>query len=209
MTPKATKLLDHALTTHAARVGAKTDAERVTFACEANAAHAALAAYIESLEQTRPLMGGELGRKILAHLDHGPARLVDLVVVLEARKSHVQGELGKLEALGRVARIAPGVWGLEGHTLAAMPAQTVARKARRGEIPDAVETYLRGLGAGVGARRCDILAHIRGRWPEVVGQGVNNFLRELEAQGRVERVAPGIWRARTAVNGYAPPSITP
>jgi DNA-binding HxlR family transcriptional regulator len=190
-------------------VGAKTDAERVTLGGEANAAHAALAQYIESLEQTRPLMGGDLGRKILAHIDHGPARLVDLAVVVEASKSQVQRELGKLEALGRVVRLTPGVWGLEGHTLAAMPAQTVARKARRGEIPDAVEAYLRGLGAGVGARPCDILAHLRGRWPRLVGQGINNFLRELEAQGRVERVAPGIWCARTAVNGYAPPSITP
>jgi len=67
-----------------------------------------------------------------------------------------------------------------------------------------VEAYLRGLGAGVGASPRDILAHLRGRWPKLAGQGVHNFLRELEAAGRVERVALGVWRARTAVNGYAP-----
>ena len=205
MTPKATRLLDHALTTHAARVGAKTDAERVTFACEANDAHAALAAYIEGLEQTRPIiMGGEMGRKILAHLDHGPVRLVDLAVVLEMSKSQVLRELRKLEALDRVVRLAHGVWGLEGHTLAAMPAQTGARRPRRGEIPDAVEVYLRGLGAGVGARTSDITAHLRVRWPKLTSGGVGNFLRGLEGQGRVERVEHGVWRARTAVNRYAP-----
>lgn len=204
MTPKATKLLDHALTTHAARVGAKTDAERVIFGGEANAAHDALVAYIESLEQTRPLMGGELGRKILAHLDHGPARLVDMLAVLDHSKSQVLLELYALERLGRVVRLSRGVWGLEGHTLAALPAQTVAKRVRDGEVPDAVEAYLLGLGAGVGARPCEIHAHLRQRWAHITNQGVSNFLVTLESQGRVERVARGVWRACTATTGYAP-----
>lgn len=204
MTPKATKLLDQALTTHAARVGAKTDAERVILSGEANAAHTDLVAYIESLEQTRPLMGGELGRKILAHLDHGPARLVDMLAVLGHVKSQVLRELYALESLGRVVCLSRGVWGLEGHTLAALPAQTVAKRGRDGEIPDAVEAYLRGLGAGVGARPCDIVAHLRQRWARISGESVCNFLAVLESQGRVERVARGVWRACTATTGYAP-----
>jgi len=73
-----------------------------------------------------------------------------------------------------------------------------------GSVGSVSWAYLRGLGAGVGASPRDILAHLRGRWPKLAGQGVHNFLRELEAAGRVERVALGVWRARTAVNGYAP-----
>jgi DNA-binding HxlR family transcriptional regulator len=206
MTPKATKLLDHALTAHAARVGAKTDAERVTLGGEANAAYAALAAYIESLEQSPPSVSAELGRKILAQLDHGPARLVDLAVTIDHAESVVLRKLKDLSSQGRVVRIARGVWGLPGQSVQSL-VESGAQTRRHGEMPDAVVAYLRARGCDVGT--WEILAHLRGRVGDVSRDLLDSTLRRLKMKGEIDQIERGVWRARTAVNGYAPPSVTP
>jgi len=139
MTPKATELLDKALTTHAAKVCADPSdpAKSLILAGDANAAHAKLCAYIESLERI-----------------------------------HVRG-----------------------------------KRAKQGEIPDAVEAFLKEKGEG--AITGSIMEHLRRRgWIHLTGANLGNFLRLLEGEGRVARVCRGKWRAATPPTPSAPPSLT-
>ena len=86
-------------------------------------------------------------------------------------------------------------------------AQSGAQTRRHGEMPEAVAAYLRARACDVGT--WEILAHLRGRLGDVSRGLLDSTLRRLKTKGEVEQIKRGVWRARTAVNGYAPPSVTP
>jgi len=204
MTPKATKLIDDLLNTHAARVGAKTRAAQITTAGDANAAHAALAEYIEGLEQALPmaLKSKSLRNRILDRLDKGPARLSDIAADAGTTMSKVGHELATLKDLGRIVRLSQGVWGLEGHSMQTLPPESVVKRRAVGEIECVVMAFLKSIRGDVQTRA--ILERARERWPDIQRMGLSNALASLEAQGLVQRVRRGVWRARTETTEYAP-----
>jgi len=193
MTPQAAKLIDHALTTHARRVTATGCLDSIKRAGEANSAHAALVAYIEDLEARAARKSR--GQEILDLLADGPLRLTILAESMGCTLKVASVVLNRLCGEGRVVCLARGVYGLPGSRLEDLPSKDGLKARRFGQGAEAVLGYLRSRGCAVHSH--EIANHLRAQGEKADSQVVWQALAKLEARGEVERVARGVWKART------------
>ena len=192
MTPQAAKLIDDALTTHARRVTATARLDSITRAGEANAAHSALVAYIEDLEARAARKSR--AQEVLDLLADGPRRLTVLAESMGCTLKVAKVVLDRLCVQGRAVCLARGVYGLPGARLEDLPKDGL--KARRaGWDVEVVLGYLRSRGCAVHSH--EIANHLRAQGEKADSQVVWQALAKLEARGEVERVARGVWKART------------